>query len=73
MNKTRLIFRHEFLIAIRKKGFIIMTLIVPVLALIGIGVFYLVSTGEPPVVETVTIGYVDEAFGPLQVHTVQPA
>jgi ABC-2 type transport system permease protein len=36
---------------------------VPVLALIGIGVFQLVSTDEPPIVETVTIGYVDEAGG----------
>ena len=42
MNKTRLIFRHEFLNAIKRKGFIILTLIVPVLALIGIGVFQLV-------------------------------
>jgi ABC-2 type transport system permease protein len=63
MNKTRLIFRHEFLHMIKRKGFIILTLIVPVLALIGIGVFQLVSTDEPPLVETVTIGYVDEAFG----------
>lgn len=63
MNKTLLIFRHEFLQAIRRKGFIILTIIVPVLALIGIGVFQLVSTGEPPLVETITIGYVDEAGG----------
>jgi ABC-2 type transport system permease protein len=63
MNKTLLIFRHEFLQAIKRKGFIILTLIVPVLALIGIGVFQLVSTGEPPLVETVTIGYIDEAGG----------
>jgi ABC-2 type transport system permease protein len=63
MNKTLLIFRHEFLHAIKRKGFIILTLIVPVLALIGIGVFQLVSTDEPPLVETVSIGYVDEAGG----------
>jgi ABC-2 type transport system permease protein len=63
VNKTRLIFRHEFLNAIKRRGFIIMTLIVPVLAVIGIGVFQLVSTGEPPLVETITIGYVDEAGG----------
>jgi ABC-2 type transport system permease protein len=64
MNKTLLIFRHEFLHAIKRKGFIIMTLIVPVLALLGIGIFQLVSTsGQPPVVETTTIGYVDEAGG----------
>jgi ABC-2 type transport system permease protein len=64
VNKTLLIFRHEFLHAIKRKGFIIMTLIVPVLALIAIGVFQLVSTpAEPPVVETTTIGYVDEVGG----------
>ena len=63
MNKTLVIFRHEFLYTLKRVGFIIMTLIVPVLALIGIGIFQLVSPGEPPVVETVTIGYVDEAFG----------
>ncbi len=63
MNKTRLIFRHEFLHAVKRKGFIVMALIVPVLALVGIGVFQLTSTDEPPLVETVTIGYVDEAGG----------
>ena len=63
MNKTLLVFRHEFLHTIKKKGFIIITLIVPVLALIAIGVFQLISTDEPPVVETTTIGYVDEAGG----------
>jgi ABC-2 type transport system permease protein len=64
MNKTLLIFRHEFLHTIKRKGFIIITLIVPVLALLGIGVFQLISTvSKPPVVETTTIGYVDEAGG----------
>jgi len=63
MNKTLLIFRHEFRHMIKRKAFIILTLIVPVLALVGIGVFQLVSTGGPPVVETFSIGYVDEAFG----------
>ena len=63
MNKTLLIFRHEFLNTIKRKGFIIMTLIVPVLALLGIGVFNFISTEKPPVIETTAIGYVDEAFG----------
>jgi len=63
MNKTLLILRHEFLHMIKRKGFIILTLIVPVLALIGIGIFQLVSLGEPSVVETTTIGYVDEVGG----------
>jgi ABC-2 type transport system permease protein len=64
VNKTRLVFRHEFLHTIKRKGFIIMTLIVPVLALIAIGVFQLISTpAEPTIVETATIGYVDEVGG----------
>lgn len=64
MNKTMLVFRHEFLHTISKKGFIIMTLIVPVLALLAIGIFQLIATtSEPPVVEATIIGYVDESGG----------
>ena len=44
MNKTSLVFRHEFLHTIKRKGFIIMTLAVPVLALLAIGAFQLIST-----------------------------
>jgi len=61
MNKTYLIFRHEFLQAIKKVGFIVMTLIVPVLALLGIGLFELVTTlTEPSAKEVTIVGYVDE-------------
>ena len=61
MNKTYLLFRHEFLQAIKKVGFIVMTLIVPVLALLGIGLFELVTTLTEPCAKEVTIvGYVDE-------------
>jgi ABC-2 type transport system permease protein len=63
MNKTLLIFRHEFRHTIKRKAFIILTLIVPALVLIGIGIFQLVSPGAPSIVETTTIGYVDEAGG----------
>jgi len=63
VNKTRLIFQHEFRHMMTRKAFIILTLIVPVLALISIGVFQVVSAGGPPVVEMLSIGYVDEAFG----------
>jgi ABC-2 type transport system permease protein len=64
MNKTLLIFRHEFLHMTKRRGFIIMTLIVPILALIAIGVSQIISaSAKPPVVETTTIGYVDEAGG----------
>ena len=62
MNKTLLIFRHEFLHTIKRVGYIIMTLIVPVVALLAIGIFQLVSTIiEPSEVEEVTVGYIDEA------------
>jgi ABC-2 type transport system permease protein len=61
MNKTNLIFKHEFLYAIKRVSFIIMTLIVPVLALLGIGITELVTTlSRPSVAEITAIGYVDE-------------
>jgi ABC-2 type transport system permease protein len=70
VNKTLLIFRHEFIHTIKRVGFIIMTLIVPVLALLAIGVFDIISGVFEPTVETVTIGYVDEAGG-FDGYTVQ--
>ena len=61
MNKTYLMFKHEFLNKIKSVGFIIMTLAIPVLALLGIGIFELVTTLiEPPAEEIKAIGYVDE-------------
>ena len=63
MNKTFLIFRHEFLNTIKRTGFIVMTLIVPIVALLAIGVIQLVSGIAKPTVEKTTIGYVDESGG----------
>ena len=64
MDKTFLIFRHEFLHTIKRVGFIIVTLIVPVLALLGIGIFHLIMSGDDTSeVEITTIGYVDEIGG----------
>jgi ABC-2 type transport system permease protein len=64
VDKTFLIFRHEFLHTIKRVGFIVMTLIVPVLALLGIGIFHLIVSGEEaPEIETTKIGYVDEIGG----------
>ncbi len=61
MNKTFLIFRHEFLGTIKRVGWIVMTLIVPVLGLLGIGLFALISSTSKPSEEIVhTIAYVDE-------------
>jgi len=68
MNKTLLIFRHEFLHTIRKTSFIIVTLALPVVALVGIGIFHIVSGVTSPATEVTKtevtrIGYVDEAGG----------
>jgi ABC-2 type transport system permease protein len=61
MNKTYLMFKHEFLQTIKKVGFIVLTFIVPVLALLAIGVFELVTTlTEPSAKEVTVVGYVDE-------------
>ena len=63
MNKTLLIFRHEFLKTIKRTGFIILTLALPVLALLGIGIFHIASGVTKPPAEVTKIGYVDEVGG----------
>jgi len=71
MNKTLLILKHEFFHTLRRKAYIVITLIVPVLALLAIGIFQLVSVIiQPPEVEITTIGYVDE-IGGYDGYTVQ--
>ena len=61
MTKTNLIFKHEFLQAIKKVGYIVLTFIVPVLALFAIGLYELVTIlTEPSAKEVTTVGYVDE-------------
>lgn len=61
MNKTFLMFRHEFLHTIKGTGFLILTFIVPVLALLSIGIFKLVTVLIEPSAKDVTlVGYVDE-------------
>ena len=70
MNKTLLILRHEFLHTVKRRGFIVMTLIVPLIALLLIGVFQLVSGIARPTAEPTTIGYVDE-LGGFQQYTSQ--
>ena len=63
MNRTALILRHEFLHTIKKKGFIILTLALPILALLGIGIFQLASSVVTPDVNARRIGYVDHIGG----------
>jgi ABC-2 type transport system permease protein len=64
MNKTFLIFKHEFLNTTKRSGFIIMTLLVPLVGLLAIGVYHVVSgISRPAPVETENIGYVDQLGG----------
>jgi ABC-2 type transport system permease protein len=70
MNKTLLVLRHEFRHTARRRGFIVMTLIVPLIALLLIGVFQLISGIAGPTAEAMTIGYVDE-LGGFQQYTSQ--
>lgn len=60
MNKTFLIFKHEFLSTIKRVGFIILTFALLVLALLGIGIFHITSGVARPSAEITKIGYVDE-------------
>jgi ABC-2 type transport system permease protein len=60
MNKTLLIFKHEFLHTITRTGFIVLTLALPVLALLGIGIFHIISGIARPAAEVTKIGYVDQ-------------
>ncbi len=60
MKKTGLILRHEFLVTIRRKAFIIMTLAFPVLALLLMLIVNIVSNvSSPEKIEFTEIGYVD--------------
>jgi ABC-2 type transport system permease protein len=61
MNKSYLIFKHEFIRKIKSAGFIILTLSIPAAVLLGIGIFKLAkSIFEDPEEVIFTIGYVDE-------------
>jgi len=70
MNRTFLIFRHEFLRTVRRTGFIVLTLALPVLALLAIGVFQIVSGIASPPAQVTKIGYVDEV-GSFTQFTIQ--
>ncbi|MFC1962981.1 ABC transporter permease [Chloroflexota bacterium] len=63
MDKTLLIFRHEFLHTIKRIGFIILTFALPILALLAIGIFHIASGAIKPPAEVTKIGYVDEIGG----------
>ena len=62
-SRTGRILRHEFLHTIKKKGFVILTLAVPVVLLSGIGIFRLASSVITPSAAVTRIGYVDQIGG----------
>jgi ABC-2 type transport system permease protein len=60
VNKTLLVLKHEFAAMLKRKGYIILTLAFPLLALAAIGVFQIIENTEQPPAEVTNIGYVDE-------------
>jgi ABC-2 type transport system permease protein len=63
MNKTFLVFKHEFLRTVRRAGFIILTISLPVIAVLGIGIYRIASNVKEPPGQETRIGYVDEVGG----------
>ena len=65
MNKTSQVAKHEFIKLVKSKGFIIVSLLFPLLALLLIGGYQLIQRINAESVEekAVTIGYVDQASG----------
>jgi ABC-2 type transport system permease protein len=62
VHNTVLIFRHELSVTVRRTGFLVMTLIVPVLALLAIGIAKLAtSSGAQKAPAGERIGYVDDS------------
>ncbi|MDD4873853.1 MAG: ABC transporter permease [Dehalococcoidales bacterium] len=62
MNKTLTILKHEFLNTLRRKSFLLMTLAFPLLGILAIVGYQIISglDNTVPVEETVVIGYVDQ-------------
>jgi ABC-2 type transport system permease protein len=63
MNKTFLVFKHEFMTTIRRTGFIVMTLIVPLIGILGIVIAQIVSGSTAAEANIVSVGYVDDIGG----------
>jgi len=65
MNKTLRVSKHEFARMVKSKGFIIVTLLFPILAFLILGGYQLIRRigAEDTTPKVVSIGYVDEAGG----------
>ena len=70
MNKTLLILRHEFVTLVKRKGFIIMTLVFPLIGFAAIGVYMIVQGVDTGDRDLPMIGYVDE-IGGFSEYTIQ--
>ena len=70
MNKTFLVLRYEFLTMIRRVGFIVVTLIVPLAGILAIVAYQIITGTIEPSVEVTNIGYIDEV-GSFDEYTVQ--
>jgi ABC-2 type transport system permease protein len=72
MNKTFIILKHEFWKTLRSTSFIILTLSLPVLAILGVGIYQGVQHWyHPAAPQEEKIGYVDQA-GMFNEYTSQP-
>ncbi len=63
MNKTIIVFRHELLVTFKRKSFILATLAMPLLMLVGYGIYQGVQSWHHPSETETRIGYVDLAGG----------
>ena len=71
MNKTVLILKQEFWNVVKTKGFIILTLAFPTIALLAIGIYQLVQDIPQDTADVINIGYLDE-IGGYDDYTTQP-
>jgi len=61
VNKVRIIAKHEFLVTVRKLSYILLTLSLPIIVILGLLIYYGVTqwAGEKPPAEKPGIGYID--------------
>jgi ABC-2 type transport system permease protein len=64
MNKTILVVKHEFLQVVKKRSFVVLTLLFPLIGFLAIGIYQIVQNVDGSSdVENPLIGYVDELGG----------
>lgn len=72
MNKTLIILRHEFRKVVRSRSFILLTLALPLIVILGFGIYKGVQElYHPGAPEEIKIGYVDQT-GMFDEYTSQP-